>query len=99
MARQHKIIVTQHLDRIEITLHVKSMSEQKIMEYIDKLGYKHTTAEKENIALFSCDEIIVSRGMMYYHKDYMIRSLADTLKLYLHSPVVLPVIEFEEEEK
>lgn len=100
MAREHKIVVISHLDRLEITLHVKSMSGQKIMKYLDRLGYKHTTAEKESIALFSCDDILVSpQGMMYYHKDYQIRSLADTLRMYLHTPVILPVIEFEDEEE
>jgi hypothetical protein len=77
---------------------------------LETLGFVMTSAEKENLALFSCDEILRDPlGNMFFHPDYQIRMLADSLMqarerelesewLYEEDKgVFLPIIEMEEQ--
>jgi len=49
---------------------------------LQEAGFQITTAEAERLALFSCDEIIkTAEGSMFYHQDYMIRTLAESINL------------------
>jgi hypothetical protein len=49
---------------------------------VKRLGYEMTSAEKENLACFSCDEVLKAKdGSLYYHQEYMIRTLTESLNL------------------
>lgn len=49
---------------------------------LQEAGFQVTSAEVENLALFSCDEIIkAADGSLFYHQDYMIRTLAESINL------------------
>jgi hypothetical protein len=49
---------------------------------LQEAGFQITTAEAERLALFSCDEIIkAADGSLFYHQDYMIRTLAESINL------------------
>jgi hypothetical protein len=49
---------------------------------LQEAGFQVTSAEVENLALFSCDEIIkAADGSLFYHQDYMLRTLAESINL------------------
>ena len=49
---------------------------------LQEAGFQITTAEAERLALFSCDEIIkTAEGSMFFHQDYMLRTLAESINL------------------
>lgn len=49
---------------------------------LQEAGFQVTSAEAENLAPFSCDEIIkAADGSLFYHQDYMIRTLAESINL------------------
>lgn len=49
---------------------------------LQEAGFQVTSAEVENLAPFSCDEIIkAADGSLFYHQDYMIRTLAESINL------------------
>lgn len=85
----------------------RKVTTEELYSELNRLGFVITSAEKERFALFSCDEILKDRdGNFYFHPDYMIRFLADSLNLARQrdrearstpTGLFLPIIEFEED--
>lgn len=60
----------------------RKTSTEELYSDLARLGFTITSAEKERFPLFSCDEILKDKdGNFYFHPDYMIRYLADSLNL------------------
>lgn len=87
-------------DSLWLTLYKsRGLTEQMLYLFLSQQGYQHTSAEEENLALFSCEDILKNaKGKLFYHQKYQIRSLFDDLKLNHGEPIVMPLIELDEEE-
>lgn len=87
------------------------LDEETLYREIEELNFEITSAEAENIALFSCDEILKDTdGNMYFHPNYQIRTLTASINnameydknpspLSVSKGLFLPIIEFDDEEE